>query len=101
MPNNPFMLTCKQVSEALAHKNYSELPRLKRWALLLHVKLCPICGKFNQQIMRSQEMFSRYKEQESLGLHSEHNLERASKEQLKKQLQQAMEAQSKQQAPER
>lgn len=101
MPNNPFMLTCKQVSEALAHKNYSELPRLKRWALLLHVKLCPICGKFNQQIMRSQEMFSRYKEQESSGLHSKHNLARASKEQLKKQLQQAMEAQSKQQAPER
>lgn len=95
------MLTCKQVSEALAHKNYSELPRLKRWALLLHVKLCPICGKFNQQIMRSQEMFSRYKEQESSRLHSEHNLERASKEQLKKQLQQALEAQSKQQAPER
>jgi multidrug resistance efflux pump len=95
------MLTCKQVSEALAHKNYSELPRLKRWALLLHVKLCPICGKFNQQIMRSQEMFSRYKELESSGAHSQHNLKRASKEQLKKQLQQAMEAQSKQQAPER
>ena len=91
------MLTCKQVSEALAHKNYSELPRLKRWAILLHVKLCPICGKFNQQIMRSQELFSRYKQQESSGLHSQHNLERASKEQLKKQLQEAMVAQSKEQ----
>ena len=95
------MLTCKQVSEALAHKNYSELPRLKRWAILLHVKLCPICGKFNQQIMRSQELFSRYKQQESSGLHSQHNLERASKEQLKKQLQAAMEAQSKEQSSKR
>ena len=95
------MLTCKQVSEALAHKNYSELPRLKRWALLLHVKLCPICGKFNQQIMRSQELFSRYKQQESSGLHSQHNLERASKEQLKKQLQAAMEARSKEQPSKR
>ena len=95
------MLTCKQVSEALAHKNYSELPRLKRWALLLHVKLCPICGKFNQQIMRSQELFSRYKQQESSGLHSQHNLERASKEQLKKQLQAAMEAQSQEQPSKR
>lgn len=95
------MLTCKQVSEALAHKNYSELPRLKRWALLLHVKLCPICGKFNQQIMRSQELFSRYKQQESSGLHSQHNLERASKEQLKKQLQEAMEAQSMEQPSKR
>ena len=95
------MLTYKQVSEALAHKNYSELPRLKRWALLLHVKLCPICGKFNQQIMRSQELFSRYKQQESSGLHSQHNLERASKEQLKKQLQAAMEAQSKEQPSKR
>ena len=95
------MLTCKQVSEALAHKNYSELPRLKRWALLLHVKLCPICGKFNQQIMRSQELFARYKQQESSGLHSQHNLERASKEQLKKQLQAAMEAQSKEQPSKR
>ena len=89
------MLTCKQVSEALAHKNYSELPRLKRWALLLHVKLCPVCGKFNQQIMRSQEMFSRYKKQESSVLKGQYNLERTSKEQLKKQVQQAMEAQSK------
>jgi hypothetical protein len=95
------MLTCKQVSEALAHKNYSELPRLKRWALLLHVKLCPICGKFNQQIMRSQELFSRYKQQESSGLHSQHNLERASKEQLKKQLQEALEAQSMEQPSKR
>lgn len=95
------MLTCKQVSEALAHKNYSELPRLKRWAILLHVKLCPICGKFNQQIMRSQELFSRYKQQESSGLHSQHNLERASKEQLKKQLQEAMEAQSMEQPSKR
>lgn len=95
------MLTCKQVSEALAHKNYSELPRLKRWAILLHVKLCPICGKFNQQIMRSQELFSRYKQQESSGLHSQHNLERASKEQLKKQLQEAMETQSQEQPSKR
>ena len=95
------MLTCKQVSEALAHKNYSELPRLKRWALLLHVKLCPICGKFNQQIIRSQELFSRYKQQESSGLHSQHNLKRASKEELKKQLQAAMEAKSKEQPSKR
>jgi hypothetical protein len=95
------MLTCKQVSEALAHKNYSELPRLKRWALLLHVKLCPICGKFNQQIMRSQELFSHYKQQESSGLHNQHKLERASKQQLKQQLQEAMEAQSKEQPSER
>ena len=95
------MLTCKQVSEALAHKNYSELPRLKRWALLLHVKLCPICGKFNQQIVRSQELFSHYKQQESAGLHNQHKLERASKQQLKQQLQEAMEAQSKEQPSER
>jgi hypothetical protein len=51
--------------------------------------------------MRSQELFSHYKQQESSGLHNQHKLERASKQQLKQQLQQAMEAQSKEQTSER
>jgi len=58
------MLTCKQVSNALSKEDYDKLPRLKRFFLKLHVKLCVFCGKFNRQVMESQDMCRCYKQHE-------------------------------------
>ena len=71
---------------ALADKNYSELPLLKRLGLLLHVKLCPFCGKFNRQLIQSQEMFDHFKDRETTGLHQQHSMQPDSKQQLKERL---------------
>lgn len=58
------MLTCKQVSNALSKEEYDKMPPMRRFFLRLHVRLCFICGKFNRQVMDSQEMCRYYRENE-------------------------------------
>jgi len=58
------MLTCKQVSNALSKEDYERLSPMRRFFLRLHVKLCVFCGKFNRQVMESQDMCRCYKQHE-------------------------------------
>jgi len=58
------MLTCKQVSHALSEEDYEKLPPLRKFFLKLHVKLCIFCGKFNRQVMDSQDMCRCFKSHE-------------------------------------
>lgn len=58
------MLTCKQVSKALARADYENLPALKKFFLKLHIKLCFICGRFNRQMMDTQDMCRQYRQKE-------------------------------------
>jgi hypothetical protein len=58
------MFTCKQVSKALSNEDYKNLPPLRRFFLRLHVRLCVFCGKYNLQVMDSQDMCRCYKEHE-------------------------------------
>ncbi len=58
------MLTCKQVSNALSKEDYEKLSPMRKFFLKLHVKLCIFCGKFNGQVMESQDMCRCYKEHE-------------------------------------
>ncbi|MEX2605781.1 MAG: hypothetical protein WD708_00410 [Kiritimatiellia bacterium] len=60
--------TCKQVSNHLSKEDYDKLPPLKKFSLKLHVILCPICGKYNRQVMKFQDMarIFRKKEEELL-----------------------------------
>ena len=48
------MLTCKQVSKALAENRFDDLPPHKRVGLQLHLKLCMFCGKANTQVIQLQ-----------------------------------------------
>lgn len=59
------MLTCKQVSNALSKEDYEKLSPMRRFFLKLHVKLCFFCGKFNKQVIESQDMCRCYKENEA------------------------------------
>lgn len=45
------MLTCKQVSRALAEHDYQSLRPLARLGLRVHVALCIVCGRYNRQVM--------------------------------------------------
>ncbi len=58
------MFTCKQVSNALSREDYEKLPPTKRFFLKLHVKLCIFCGRFNRQVMDSQDMCRHFKAHE-------------------------------------
>ena len=48
------MLTCKQVSKALAENRFYELPLRRKVGLFLHAFICPFCGKSNRQIITFQ-----------------------------------------------
>lgn len=50
------MLTCKQVSKALAEGDYMDLPLFKRMLLRLHISLCFVCQGFNRNIMVFQDL---------------------------------------------
>ena len=77
------MLTCKQVSNALSKEDYEKLPPLRRFFLRLHVKLCVFCGKFNRQVMDSQDMCRCYKEHEEELAEHRPKMEAVQKEELK------------------
>ncbi len=58
------MLTCKQVSKALAETDYQELPTWKKFMLRFHVSICFVCGKFNTNIMLFQDMARAFRRHE-------------------------------------
>jgi hypothetical protein len=78
------MLTCKQVSNALSKEDYDKLPPLRRFFLKLHVKLCVFCGKFNRQVMESQDMCRCFKEREEDLFDVRPKLDEGKKDELKK-----------------
>ncbi|HMO51314.1 MAG TPA: hypothetical protein PKE26_13770 [Kiritimatiellia bacterium] len=58
------MLTCKQVSRALAEGDYASLPLGKRLGLKAHVALCAVCGQYNRQLMVMQDTIRAYRRRE-------------------------------------
>ena len=58
------MFTCKQVSKALSHEDYEKLSPMRKFFLKIHVRMCLFCGKFNRQVMDSQDMCRCFKDME-------------------------------------
>lgn len=77
------MFTCKQVSNALSREEYNKMPPMRRFFLRLHVKLCIFCGKFNRQVIESQDMCRCYREHEEELIAHRPKLESEKKDQLK------------------
>lgn len=77
------MFTCKQVSNALSKEDYEKLPPIRRLLLRMHVKLCIFCGKFNKQVIESQDMCRCYKEHEEHLAVTRPKLDADKKDQLK------------------
>ncbi len=57
-------LTCKQVSNHLSKEDYAKLSPFRKFTLKLHVLICPVCGKYNQQVMKFQDMARTFRKQE-------------------------------------
>lgn len=77
------MFTCKQVSNALSREDYENLPPMRRFFLKLHVRLCVFCGRFNRQVMDSQDMCRSFKAHEDVLSPYRPKMDEAQKESLK------------------
>mgnify|MGYP001200604518 CR=1 FL=1 len=84
------MITCKQVSNALSKEDYKDMPFVRRILLRLHVSLCLFCGKFNKQVIESQNMCSCYKENEDTLADLRPKMDPLKKEELSRLLQSQM-----------
>lgn len=77
------MFTCKQVSKALHEEDYSQMSPLRRFFLRLHLRLCVVCGKYNKQVIESQDMCTCYKQYEAENEADRPKLDLSQKEALK------------------
>ena len=77
------MITCKQVSKALAENRIHELPWHKQLGLKLHIKLCFVCGKANTQIVQLQNGIKKMIDREDDDLYVNVRLSDEAKENLK------------------
>jgi F0F1-type ATP synthase alpha subunit len=87
------MLTCKQVSNSLNKKDYKDLPLVQRVLLKFHVRCCLFCGKYNKQVMETQDMCRHFRENEDSIIESadsEISLNDDKKELLKEKIAQSM-----------
>ena len=80
------MITCKQVSKALAENRIHELPWHKRLGLKLHIKLCFVCGKANTQIVQLQNGIKKMLDRDDDDLYVNVRLSDEAKENLKQKM---------------
>ena len=57
-------LTCKQVSNHLSKEDYEKLPPFRKFTLKFHVFICPVCGKYNQQVMKFQDLARNFRKKQ-------------------------------------
>ncbi len=90
--------TCKQVSEHLSKEDYAKLPPFRKFTLIFHVMFCPICGKYNRQVMKFQDMARKFRKQEEDFLESDSpnfpSMDTSAKDRLKASLEQAQATES-------
>lgn len=58
------MLRCKHVADALARVNFHDLRWIQRTGLLLHVFLCPCCGRYHRDVIRCQDQARRFRDRD-------------------------------------
>jgi len=78
------MFTCKQVSNLLSQGDYDKLSPIRKFWFRLHLKLCVFCGRFNRQVIETQNMCRCYKQHETDLEHIRPKLDEVKKEHLKR-----------------
>lgn len=66
-----FIFTCKQASRHLSKEDYEKLRPLEKFSLKLHVFICPVCGAYNRQVMKFQDMVRTFRERKERELESD------------------------------
>ena len=60
-PIYPLRRTCKEVTALIIAREDRELPRLKRWALRLHMAMCQACPTFERQVLTMRQAMGRWR----------------------------------------
>jgi len=85
-------LTCKQVSNHLSKEDYAKLSPFRKCTLQFHVWICPICGKYNRQVMKFQDLARSFRKKQEEILESDSpespHLNEDAKNRLKERLEQ-------------
>ena len=76
------MFTCKQIAKMLSEKKLSEMTPLKRWWILLHVKLCSVCGEYQRDAIKFQDSEIGYRENENFDKKLDSDAKKRLKEKL-------------------
>jgi hypothetical protein len=81
----PLFFTCKQVSHHLSKEDYERLSPLGKFTLKFHVMICPVCGAYNRQVMKFQDMMRNFRVRKEQELDSPEGpqLDTGSKERIK------------------
>lgn len=58
------IISCKQASNQLSKEDYEKLSPLRKLTLKFHVWICPICGKYNRQVMKFQDMARNFRKKQ-------------------------------------
>ena len=61
------MLRCKDIANALAKENVRDLTWRQRFFLFMHIFLCPVCGRFHRDVVKSHENAREFCEQDEVG----------------------------------
>jgi len=56
------ILTCKQASHQLSKADYEKLPPVQKISLKFHVFICPVCGAYNRQVMKFQDLVRTFRD---------------------------------------
>jgi len=65
IPIMPLFFTCKQVSKHLSKEDYENLSPTGKFFLKFHVLICPVCGAYNRQVMKFQDMVRKFRSREN------------------------------------
>lgn len=65
------IFTCKQASHHLSREDYEKLPAMQKLSLKFHVFICPVCGAYNRQVMKFQDMVRTFRKREEEMLEQE------------------------------
>lgn len=60
----PLFFTCKHVSKHLSKEDYAHLSPTGKLSLKFHVLICPVCGAYNRQVMKFQDMVRIFRSRE-------------------------------------
>lgn len=58
------MITCKQIAKKMADQKLHEVPTFQRWWMKLHIKMCVVCGSYQQDAEKFQQAESKFAELE-------------------------------------
>ncbi|MCC5844898.1 MAG: hypothetical protein JJU05_11660 [Verrucomicrobia bacterium] len=67
----PLFFTCKQVSNHLSKEDYEKLSPMGKLSLKFHVLICPVCGAYNRQVMKFQDMARKFRTRQEEMLEAE------------------------------